>query len=617
MQNPILIGDPSLGGFGGVLVSDSNNDFPYHKSPKAWNFLIGEKGLEKRGGCLKDNAVEIGPGNVGVTGLTRFFDGTNQKTLVKDGTRVYIQAATGQSNFLIAEIAEAGDAANQLASWVLTGGNNGNTNAGVLYWKLADTAGTRTVELYKNSDGEAANLVASGSRAGDGAITLTAQNSSGLSGSVTVAYTIDDADLANNTLTYGVLTDTSEIEFESWLSNGLFFEGIDLYSFTTGMASKVSLLDQNGDALTGEKPKGRVIFKHNERLVLIGDRSRVYMSQTDYFNRYRVYDSDVTLLRCFQVCDKDDGNDCTGGCSYKGMIVAFKPNKMFLITGDMAFDNMQVVRHAEVGLYDQKSLVKCDDDFLRWYGGPDGKVYQFNPSTGIEIISNDIQPELDEIDPDLRHLVAGGWYKGKYLLAYPYGEGVTYNNRIIAFDTKRNEWVPIYGWNIARFAKFDDTNTLRGGWSDSGFVQNLFTGSSDNGSDIEAYYETKSHVGDDESYLDTLKARVQTDSGLTIGWITDITTGSISTIVAGLGDKLADENESVQTGFMLSDEEDTPETGSVLTDENEWNAALAKFNPRLGPGIRGTEFKFYFYEKSTDPCQIDYLKAYHTPVREG
>jgi hypothetical protein len=517
MQSPILIGDPSLGGFGGVNYAGSNNDLPYHKSPKAWNFLIGDKGLDKRGGCLKDNAVEIGLGNVGVTGLTRFFDGTNRKTLVKVGDQVYILAETGASSPLLAE---------------------------------------------------------------------------------------------------GTLGADSEIEFESWLGYGLFFENEDLYSFQTGTASKVVFKDQDGNPLTGEKPKGRVIFKHNERLVLIGDRSRVIMSQTDYFDRFKVYDTDKTLLRCFQVMHKDDGTDGVGGCSYKGMIVAFKPKKMFLITGDMAFDNMDVQKYADVGLYDQKSLVEGDDGFLYWYGGPDGKVYRYSTDTGVVDIGKDIQPELDEIDPDLRHLVAGGWYKGMYLLSYPYGKDITYNNRIIAFDTKRNEWVPIFAWNVARFAKFDDTNTLHAGWSNTGFVQGLFTGSSDNGSDIDAYYETKSHMGDEECYLDTLKARVLTDSGMTIGWISDITEGSITAGATGLGDKLADETEAEPSGFMLSDENDAQPEGSILADLGDWTAQLNKFNPRLQPGIRFCEIKFYFHEKSTNPCQIDYLKAFHSPARE-
>lgn len=103
------------------------------------------------------------------------------------------------SSISTAIITEAGDASNQLSAWAFTGASSSNTNAFVLYYKLTDVAGTRTVEIYKDSAGS--NLVASGTLVGDGTVTLTAQNSSGLSGSVVVAYTVDDTTVSANTLT--------------------------------------------------------------------------------------------------------------------------------------------------------------------------------------------------------------------------------------------------------------------------------------------------------------------------------------------------------------------------------------------------------------------------------
>lgn len=721
MQNPIIIGDPKLGGFGGVNYAGSNNDLKYPKSPLAWNWLIGDKGLIMRGGCLKDNAVEIGPGNVGVTGLFHMYDGLKYKTLAKVGTRVYVLETTGQSDYLIQELVLAGNAGNVMSNWNFSGANDGNTNSGVLHWQTTYSAPNRTVEVYKNSDGLAANLVASGSgevsltitEAGDtgdilsdwsltGAnfsntnngvlywettcaeairtveiyknsdgqadslvasgtgtvsttITLNAANASGLSGSVaasdstaedtdlannTLTYQLntitlipannsgvsgtvvtfpntgDNTDLANNTLTFGVLGATSEIEFESWQGYGWFFEGEDLYKFSTGMAEKVPLLDQDGNPLTGEKPKGRVIFQHNERLILI-DGSKVYMSQTDYPDRFKVMDTDPALLRCFQVCDKDDGQDLTGGCSYRKMIIAFKPEKMFIITGDMAFDNMNVDGYAKKGMYDQKSLVECGDGFLRWYGAPDG-VYQFSPETGVQHISREIDEELNKIPVELRRLVCGGW-DGRnklYVIFYPFGKDIEYCNRGQAYDPARKEWMPLRDWYVSRMVRFQDTNVLHAGWSTTGHVQALFMGTSDNGSDIEAYYETKFHSADGERYLDELAARVLTDSGVTLGWITDLTSDSIEVAPAGLGDKLADLNDAVPSGFRLSDANDPVPDGSILSDKDEWIVALNKFNPRLRAGIRFNEIKFTFYAKTTDRAQIDYLKAFHYPGRD-
>ncbi|MFH1603276.1 MAG: hypothetical protein ABIH03_05160, partial [Pseudomonadota bacterium] len=109
------------------------------------------------------------------------------------GNLVYVSGFAG--------IIEEGDASTQLSSWVITGTTLRNTAQGRLWWTLENSGTTRTVELYRhiNLDGTFPTeaLVASGSRSGDGSITITEENSSGIAGSVTVAYTVDDTDSAN------------------------------------------------------------------------------------------------------------------------------------------------------------------------------------------------------------------------------------------------------------------------------------------------------------------------------------------------------------------------------------------------------------------------------------
>lgn len=92
----------------------------------------------------------------------------------------------------------------QLSNWVLNGATKQKgdeetepiteANAdwyGRYFVKLYDTAGTRTVELYRDS-ARTTELVAQGSRVGDGTITLAAVGGSGLTGSVDVVYTGND-----------------------------------------------------------------------------------------------------------------------------------------------------------------------------------------------------------------------------------------------------------------------------------------------------------------------------------------------------------------------------------------------------------------------------------------
>ena len=98
-------------------------------------------------------------------------------------------------------VTEAGDASNQLSAWSILGTTSDNTNAFVLYYGLTNSGTTRTVDVYKDSAGGASDKVATGTVDGDGTITLAEANSSGITGSVTVAYTGDDVVAAANTLT--------------------------------------------------------------------------------------------------------------------------------------------------------------------------------------------------------------------------------------------------------------------------------------------------------------------------------------------------------------------------------------------------------------------------------
>ena len=117
-----------------------------------------------------------------------------------DGGDVYIDLAEEEAG----SITEFLDDASQLSSWVLTGQTVAYSDWGRLYCKLYDTAGDRYVELYKDSALGADDKVSEGHRTGDGSITLSQANGSGISGSVTVAYTADDSDIYLDTIDFTV-----------------------------------------------------------------------------------------------------------------------------------------------------------------------------------------------------------------------------------------------------------------------------------------------------------------------------------------------------------------------------------------------------------------------------
>jgi len=90
-------------------------------------------------------------------------------------------------------VTESGDTDNELDSWSLSGiiiGFNTDSSS-KLYVKLTDTAGTRKVEIFKDSNQTL--QVAEGTLVGDGTLTLAQKNGSGLSGTVDVTYTDGEA----------------------------------------------------------------------------------------------------------------------------------------------------------------------------------------------------------------------------------------------------------------------------------------------------------------------------------------------------------------------------------------------------------------------------------------
>lgn len=105
----------------------------------------------------------------------------------------------------LSTITEAGDGDYfQLSAWSITGLTKTNSDNFRLYWDLTNSGADRTIKFYKES--ARTNLVAQGTRSGDGVITFTEQNASGISGAVTVAYIADDTAYVGNTITVGTFT---------------------------------------------------------------------------------------------------------------------------------------------------------------------------------------------------------------------------------------------------------------------------------------------------------------------------------------------------------------------------------------------------------------------------
>jgi len=112
------------------------------------------------------------------------------------GQAVTLKGKFGYDQTGFVPVTSAGDTLNQLSNWVLTG-----LGTAVVFWQIATVSGTQArVRLF--SDAAHASLIAEGTGLNASVVTLTAQNGSGVSGTVDMVYLGDDLDAAN-TLTPG------------------------------------------------------------------------------------------------------------------------------------------------------------------------------------------------------------------------------------------------------------------------------------------------------------------------------------------------------------------------------------------------------------------------------
>ena len=123
---------------------------------------------------------------------------------------------------VVSSYTETGDIDSELDTWVINGVvPYYNTDAArKLYADLTDAAGTRKVEIYK--DAAKSNKVAEGTLVGDGTLTFTERNNSGISGTVDVTYSDGETDVVIlvKQLKYQKMDNTYEKYLTLWYEDG-------------------------------------------------------------------------------------------------------------------------------------------------------------------------------------------------------------------------------------------------------------------------------------------------------------------------------------------------------------------------------------------------------------
>jgi hypothetical protein len=636
MANPILIiGDPKYGGFsGGIKLGVSNNDLADNESPESYNYLVDDSGLTARGGQLKINSTEIR--SSGMQMIFRYYDGADYHTFGKNGLRLYDIAASGNSIFVVPTVTEDGDAGNFFSDWVIAGGGNANTNDGILYYNYTYTAASsseRRIDLYKAATATSSvDMVAYGliNASSAGTITLNAVNASGLTGSVYVSSSAqsNSSDIANQTLTFWSMSSTVEINMVAWNGMYLFSDGSssgNYYSGTTGTASLVTQLDQDGNSstVTGTKANFKYVLIHNERLWGLSSEG-VYFSEAGagYYNRWHI-DGSGNVDSLLDGFEKSDGKPLVGFVQYRDKILVFKRDKVFAILGDDADNNIATPKIGNAGAYDQKSIISCDDGFVRWFG-PSG-IWEYSDEYGLRQISRNIDYDLNQIALAYKSKLCMKFWKRYLVVFYPYSASGTYNNRgFIADLQRRNQlgqpcWMQIRGWNISCL-DVDEENYLLGGDATSGYVWKLFYGANDNGSNIDCLYKTKYFkvMPGYECQLGKVRALVNQGNNISIIFYSDRSLNiskNLSINYPAIGTRWADETRPDLGGFILSDE-NSP-AGSLLISEDDIGGNYYDFNQKLPGGVRFSELQVTISESGADPHQLDFIECEYYPIRQS
>ena len=351
----------------------------------------------------------------------------------------------------VATVTEAGDASNQCSAWSILGASSSNTDSFVLYWGLVDVGGDRTVDVYKDSGGAAGDKVATGTRTGDGVITLTASNTSGITGSVTVAFTTDDAVAAANTLTLTyTVTKNSTL---TWAQNHFYTSANKVlvnvrtgYEFTyTGGESTTALTGVTpttdtdivandiliqkvveNDNQPADKRINHFIYNFENQIILGSeDDALIYGSKTTDYVDF-TYSSPRVVGEGFLLTLD---NPTRGLASIGTLLLIFAGNSSIFkaeyvsITVSTALTETVKIKKIDIGVnqgaLNQESIVPIGDALAYLSNEVALRVIE-NPEdlTGInpKTFSNPIQPDFDDEDWDKAF---GVWYKNILIFSTP------------------------------------------------------------------------------------------------------------------------------------------------------------------------------------------------------
>jgi hypothetical protein len=208
----------------------------------------------------------------------------------------------------------------------------------------------------------------------------------------------------------------------------------------------------------------------------------------------------------------DDGHDISGIKAFSERLLIGKTNAVHYLTGtdEMSFE-LRVLTDKH-GVAAHHSMV-TSEGLCFWFGGDNFYMTDGNSVRSIGDVQ--VRDLVDDIPAASYDLVVGGVdaRKGFVYFGIPYGSGITYINRILAYSYQTGDWsVQPYDSSIGAPQYFGDFTDENGKaiiyvptYNSTGHVYQFDEGGDDYGNDIACALRTKSYGFGDEDTMKFMK----------------------------------------------------------------------------------------------------------------
>lgn len=290
---------------------------------------------------------------------------------------------------------------------------------------------------------------------------------------------------ACNTALYAWNTSTEQ--FDS-IATGLTANDWDFESWSGYliMANGAEMRKYNGSSVTtlSNAPVGKYVKQHQERLLVgnqTGNKSRISWSELGAPEGWSGDTGDLDV-------QTNDGDEIKGLHPFEKETLVFKEYSLHFFWGSGP-DYYQFMKIGFPGTVSDRTIKTV---LAKPYWLARDGVYAFNGSIPY-CVSDTIDPYfIKGINQDYIHKAAAIEWKRRYWLAIPFGDSEI-NNALLIYDPRYDKWFffeNIYASCFVKYKMGNEEYLYFGNSDDSGIVYHGDTGTTDNGTAIDAYWET-------------------------------------------------------------------------------------------------------------------------------